>query len=142
MLKMLAPITTRPPSWNTSAWTAITQAITSVAAHGPSRTAASTPPSRWPDVPPTTWKLNIWAAKMNAAVTPISGIARSSSVSLVLRTETASTTIVTSHIAPATGIVQEPVGRVHLGRQRGGVEAVADQRSEHASLQWMWRCRW
>ena len=50
------------------------------AAHGPRRTAARTPPRRWPDVPPTTWKLNIWAAKMKAAMTPISGIARSSSV--------------------------------------------------------------
>ena len=38
MLKMFAPITTRPPSWKTSAWTPTTQAMTSVAAHGPSRT--------------------------------------------------------------------------------------------------------
>ena len=35
MLKMFAPITTSPPSWKTSAWTAMTQAMTSVPAHGP-----------------------------------------------------------------------------------------------------------
>ena len=35
MLKMLAPSTTRPPSWKTSAWTATTQAITSVAGPRP-----------------------------------------------------------------------------------------------------------
>ena len=67
-----------------------TATMTSVPAHGPSRTAASTPPSRWPDVPPTTWKLNIWAAKMKAAVTPMRGIARSSKVSFVFFTATAS----------------------------------------------------
>ena len=61
-------------------------------------------------MPPTTWKLNIWAAKMNAAVTPISGTARSSRVLLVLRTATVSTTIVTSHIAPAIGIDRNPSG--------------------------------
>ena len=60
-------------------------------------------------MPPTTWKLNIWAAKMNAAVTPISGTARSSSVALVLRTAIARTTIVTSP---------------HTRRDRDGQEAV------------------
>ena len=88
----------------------MTQAMTSVAAHGPRSTAARTPPSRWPDVPPMTWKLNIWAAKMNAAITPSSGTARSSSVAFVRRTATARTTIVTSHIAAATGIDRKPSG--------------------------------
>ena len=64
----------------------MTLAITSVPAHGPSRMAARTPPRRWPDVPPATWKLNIWAAKMNAAMTPMSGTDRSSIVRLVSRT--------------------------------------------------------
>jgi hypothetical protein len=56
--------------------------MTRVPAHG-----RAAPPQglaeRCPDVPPTTWKLNIWAAKMNAAVTPIRGMARSSNVSFV-----------------------------------------------------------
>ncbi len=78
MLKMLAPRTTRPPSWKTRAWTATTLVITSVPTHGPRRMAARTPPTMWPLVPPATGKLTIWAAKMKAAVTPMSGTARSS----------------------------------------------------------------
>jgi hypothetical protein len=51
----------------------MTAVITSIPAHGPSVIAASTPPKRWPDVPPTTGKLIICAAKIKAAITPIKG---------------------------------------------------------------------
>jgi hypothetical protein len=42
-------------------------------AQGPKRTDEKTAPKKWPLVPPATGKLSIWAAKMKAAVTPISG---------------------------------------------------------------------
>ena len=63
-----------PPSAKTKACAVSTTASTRQASHGPRRTAASAAPSRWPLVPPATGKLSIWAAKMNAPVTPSSGI--------------------------------------------------------------------
>ena len=112
----------------------MTQAMTRVPAHGPSRTAARTPPSRWPDVPPTTWKLNIWAAKMNAAVTPSSGTARSSSVRFVRRTAIARTTTVIRPHRGRDGQRQEPVGGVHLGRGRQRAGRGDDGGGEHPIL--------
>ncbi|EKD51414.1 MAG: hypothetical protein ACD_62C00259G0001 [uncultured bacterium] len=45
-----------------------------MAALGPNRILAKTAPIRCPDVPPATGKLSICAAKINAAVSPMSGI--------------------------------------------------------------------
>lgn len=45
---------------------------------GPRSTAANTPPRKYPEVPPAMGKFNIWAAKMNAAVTPMRGMVCSS----------------------------------------------------------------
>ena len=84
MLKILAPITSRPPSWKSSPCTAMTAVITKTAAQGPSTMAASAPPKKWPDVPPATGKLSICAAKMKAAITPISGTCFSPSDLFVL----------------------------------------------------------
>ena len=79
MFRMLAPITSKPPSWKSSPWTAITAVMTSIPAHGPKRMAANAPPSRCPEVPPATGKLIICAAKMKAAMMPIRGTWRSPS---------------------------------------------------------------
>ena len=49
------------------------EAMTSVAACGPSRMASSTPPPKCPLVPGRIGKLIIWAAKTNAPITPMSG---------------------------------------------------------------------
>src|SRR3954447_18186690 len=46
--------------------------------HGPTRTTARVPPSRWPETPGSTWKLSICTAKMNAATRPAIGASRSS----------------------------------------------------------------
>ena len=46
--------------------------MTTAPAQGPSITAASTPPSRCPETPGPTGKFTIWAAKMNAAIMPMS----------------------------------------------------------------------
>ena len=57
-------------------------------------------------MPPATWKLNICAAKMNAAVTPIRGTARSSRCRLVRRTAIAMTTAVTTQKVMDTGALR------------------------------------
>src|SRR5215208_1386063 len=51
----------------------MTAVITSIPAQGPRVIAARAPPSKWPEVPPATGKLIIWAAKIKAAITPING---------------------------------------------------------------------
>ena len=73
------PSAVRPPSAKSRAWVISTTDITSIAVHGPTRTAASAPPIRWPLVPAPTGKLSICTAKMKAAVRPASGAVRSSS---------------------------------------------------------------
>ena len=75
------PSADRPPSANTTACTVNTTDTHNTAAHGPTSTAASTPPRRCPLVPPATGKFNICTAKMNAETSPHSGICRSWSVS-------------------------------------------------------------
>ena len=74
-----------PPSAKAKACTASTTAITRQASQGPSSTAASVAPRKWPLVPPAIGKLSIWAAKMNAASTPSSGTRASSSSMLATR---------------------------------------------------------
>src|ERR1035441_9173380 len=68
MLKMFAPSASTPPSANRKHCTINTVVSTTMAALGPSKAAASTPPTRCPDVPPATGKLTICAANKNAAV--------------------------------------------------------------------------
>ena len=80
MLTKFAPRAVKPPSPKRKHWTSKTAAITAAPAHGPSRTAARTPPSRCPDAGITSnGKLIIWAAKTNAAIDPISTVVRSPS---------------------------------------------------------------
>ena len=67
MFRIFAPSAVSPPSAKSSACTASTTVITSVPTHGPTRIAASAPPSRCPDVPAATGKLIICAAKMNTS---------------------------------------------------------------------------
>ena len=90
MLKMFAPSASTPPSLKMSACTSSTQAMTIAAAPGPISTAASTPPSKCPEVPPATGKFSICAANTNAALKPISGILLRGSVRLTWRAATAS----------------------------------------------------
>ncbi len=59
-----------------------------VPTHGPTSTAASTPPSRWPLVPLATGKFSICTANTKAAVSPASGICLSSIVSEAFLTQT------------------------------------------------------
>ena len=56
---MLVPIAVTPPSAMNSAWTSSTTLTHSTAVHGPTRTAASAPPRRWPLVPAATGKFII-----------------------------------------------------------------------------------
>jgi len=51
-------------------WTTITDDRITMADAGPTRTAASAAPIRWPLVPAATGKLTIWAANTNAATSP------------------------------------------------------------------------
>ena len=55
------------------------RSCTAARSPGPTSTAASAPPSRWPLVPDPTGKLSIWVAKTNVATRPASGAVRSSS---------------------------------------------------------------
>ena len=74
-------------------------------------------------MPPTTWKLNIWAAKMKAAMTPMSGIARSSSVWFVRWTAKARTTAVMAHMTAATREHRNPSGACMVTGSGPGREA-------------------
>ena len=73
MLKMFAPSAVMPPSANIRHCTISTDAMTITETLGPSSAATSTPPTRWPEVPPATGKLIICAANTNAAASPSSG---------------------------------------------------------------------
>src|ERR1035441_6017151 len=70
MLKMFAPSASTPPSANRKHCTINTVVSTTIAALGPSNAAASTPPTRCPEVPPATGKLTICAANRKPAPTP------------------------------------------------------------------------
>ena len=70
MLTTLSPSAVSPPSANSRACTTSTTVTHSAPTYGPTSTAASTPPSRWPLVPLATGKLSICTAKMNAATEP------------------------------------------------------------------------
>ncbi len=59
MFSTFAPSAVTPPSANPNAWATSTTAITRQASHGPSRTAASVAPRKWPLVPPATGKFSI-----------------------------------------------------------------------------------
>ncbi len=69
---MFVPSAVRPPSANSRPWTSSTVDITSTAVHGPTRAAASAPPSRCPLVPAPTGKFTICTANTKAAVRPAS----------------------------------------------------------------------
>ena len=79
MFVMLVPRAVTPPSAKRRAWTTRTMETQSAPVYGPTRIAASAPPSRWPLTPGRIGKLTIWTAKMNAATRPASGTVRSSS---------------------------------------------------------------
>jgi hypothetical protein len=100
MFTMLRPRALSPPSANSSAWTRRTTDTQTAPTEGPTRIAASAPPSRCPLVPPATGKLSIWTAKTNAAVSPASGTRRSSSTCPARRSETPSPPTATT-AAPA-----------------------------------------
>lgn len=102
MFSTLAPSAAIPPSANSTACTASTAATVRQPSHGPSSTAASAAPSRWPLVPCATGKLSICTAKMNAAVTPTSGRRRSSRSLGARRTEHPTTASETTVVATAT----------------------------------------
>ena len=70
-----------------------------VAVHGPTRTAASAPPSRWPLVPAPTGKFSIWAAKTKVATSPASGAVRSSSSRRAPRRASPTPTAATAAVA-------------------------------------------
>src|SRR5262245_26853502 len=92
MLKMLAPRASRPPSAKSKHCSVRTAVITSTAPLGPRSTLASTPPTRWPEVPPAIGKFTIWAAKTKAAVTPSRGTFRGGSCVRAWRTAVATPT--------------------------------------------------
>src|ERR1039458_6718374 len=74
MLKMFAPSASTPPSANRKHCTINTVVSTTIAALGPSKAAASTPPTRCPEVPPATGKLTTCAAKRNAAASHVEDV--------------------------------------------------------------------
>ena len=88
----------------------MTAVITSMPAQGPSTIAASAPPSKWPDVPPATGKLIIWAAKMKAAMMPIKGTCLSPSDLFVRETAMLSTTAVAAQHRSETTRLRNPSG--------------------------------
>ena len=110
MFRTLAPSAEMPPSANANAWTAMTTAITSEASHGPSSTAASVAPRKWPLVPPAIGKLSICAAKMKAARTPSSGTRASSSSTFAIRRAYATAAIASAPQASATPPLRNPSG--------------------------------
>ena len=79
MLVMLVPSAVTPPSANSSDCTTSTIATHSAPVYGPTRIAASAPPSRCPLTPGRIGKFTICTAKTNAATSPASGTVRSSS---------------------------------------------------------------
>ena len=86
---MLVPSAVMPPSAMNSACTSSTTLMHSTPVHGPTSTAASAPPSRWPLVPAPTGKFIIWPAKTNVATRPAIGAVRSSSSRRAPRSATA-----------------------------------------------------
>ena len=105
MLTTFKPSAESPPSANSTAWTTSTTVTASAPAYGPTSTAASTPPKKWPLVPLATGKLSIWAANTNAAASPTTGMSRSSSVADVFLRHQAmppiATTAATSDVRPS-----------------------------------------
>ena len=69
MLKQLAPYASTPPSPKNSAWITSATLTAITAAHGPSSTATSTPPTAWAVVPSGIGTLNIITRKQTAAST-------------------------------------------------------------------------
>ena len=82
----------------------------SSAVAGPTRTAASAPPSRWPLVPEPTGKLIIWVAKTNVATRPASGAVRSSSSRRALRRASRTPAAATAPVASDVGASRKPSG--------------------------------
>ena len=103
-----------PPSAKSTAWTISTTVMHSTAVHGPTRTAVSAPPMRWPLVPPPTGKFIICTAKTKAAVSPASGAVRSSSSSRALRRARATVPAARTPVVTDVGGVEESVGYVHV----------------------------
>ena len=103
MLRMFAPNDSNPPSLNSTACTISTRLIARHPAHGPSITAASTPPNKCPDTGrPSKGKLTICAAKTIAAIMPVNGTARSSRSTRKRRSEYAIATALTAAAATQT----------------------------------------
>jgi hypothetical protein len=67
MLKQFAPIAVIPPSPKRIAWIISATVMAIMAAHGPSRMAASAPPTACPVEPPGIGTLNIITTKLKAA---------------------------------------------------------------------------
>src|SRR5271157_2235382 len=103
MLTKFAPRAVTPPSPKSRHWTISTAAMTTAPAHGPSSTADSTPPSRWPEIGSgNSGKLTIWAAKTKADIVPISTGVRSPSCVRSLQRQTARPPAPTRPVAEAT----------------------------------------
>ena len=78
--------------------------------YGPTKAAASAPPSKCPLVPDATGKFSIWAAKMNAATSPANGAARSFSSRCAPRTQIPIPANATTPAASDTGVLMNPSG--------------------------------
>src|SRR5580704_3350203 len=110
MLRTLAPRARRPPSPKTRHCITRTEVIAMTAADGPRSTAASAPPTRWPEVPPATGKLIICAEKTKAAVTPIRGTARDPKRARVLVAAAPTPATPSAAHETATGVERKPSG--------------------------------
>src|SRR6478735_5115468 len=107
---MLVPSAVIPPSANNRDWTAKTTLRHRIAVHGPTRTAASAPPIRWPLVPTPTGKVIICAAKMKAATSPTMGAVLSSSSLRALTSAVPTQTAATAPVATEVGASRKPSG--------------------------------
>ena len=104
------PIAVIPPSANIRVCTTKTTLVASTAVHGPTSTAATAPPIKWPLVPAPTGKLSIWAAKTKAATRPAIGAVRSSSSRRAPRSETPMAATATTPVAMEVGASKNPSG--------------------------------
>ena len=110
MLMMLRPSALTPPSAKRRHCTVSTTETHSVPTHGPTSTAARTPPSKWPLVPLATGKFSICTANTNAAVRPASGICLSSIVWEAFFRHTARPATATAPPATDVGPSMKPSG--------------------------------
>ena len=119
---MLVPRAVIPPSAMKRAWTSRTTPMQRIAVHGPARTAAKVPPSRWPLVPAPTGKFIIWPANTNVATRPAIGAVRSSSSRRAPRSATATPATATAPVASDVGASMNPSGTCMRRSSSGPVD--------------------